>query len=48
MDESLKQLISIVIVVVVGVFLITYVNGDFGSNITNTIDSYIESFEPEA
>ena len=48
MDESLKQLISIVIVVVVGVFLIAYVNGDFGNNVTNAIDSYIESFTEEA
>jgi len=43
MDESLKQLISIVIAVTVGVFLIGYVTtGDFKTKITESIDGQID------
>lgn len=44
MDESLKQLVAIVIAVIVGVFLIAYVStGGFKEKITDTIDSQIDS-----
>ncbi len=44
MDESLKQLVAIVIAVVVGVFLIAYVTtGGFKEKITESIDSQIDS-----
>jgi len=44
MDESLKQLVAVVIAVIVGVFLISYITtGEFKSKITDSIDSQIES-----
>jgi len=44
MDESLKQLVAVVIAVIVGVFLISYItNGEFKSKITDSINSQIES-----
>lgn len=44
MDESLKQLVAIVIAVLVGVFLITYIStGGFQEKITQTIDNQIDS-----
>ena len=44
MDESLKQLVAVVIAVIVGIFLIAYItNGDFKSKITDSINSQIDS-----
>lgn len=44
MDESLKQLVAVVIAVIVGVFLISYItNGEFKNKITDSINSQIES-----
>ncbi|MEA5027139.1 MAG: hypothetical protein VB012_05750 [Erysipelotrichaceae bacterium] len=44
MDESLKQLVAVVIAVVVGVFLISYISSDsFKSKITDSIDTKIDS-----
>lgn len=43
MDESLKQLVGIVVAVAVGVFLITYITtGGFNSKITGSIESEID------
>ena len=43
MDESLKQLIGVVIAIFVGAFLIVYVRGSFREKIENAIDSHIDT-----
>ena len=43
MDESLKQLIGVVIAIFVGAFLIAYVRGSFKEKIENAIDSHIDT-----
>ncbi len=43
MDESLKQLIGVVIAIFVGAFLIVYVRGSFREKIENAIDNHIDT-----
>ena len=43
MDESLKQLIGVVIAIFVGAFLLVYVRGSFRDKIENAINSHIDT-----